>query len=115
VLPHAAEGLDVAIDHRLVLRDERARLRGATVDGARSKRAIDVAEQSLRVSKQARDLAAEADRLTRVGYERGQGTSLELVTAANALRQADVNLALQEFAVVRARVSAALTYAQCKW
>lgn len=89
--------------------------RSAAIDGTQQKRAVEVAERSLAVSRQARDLAAEADRLTRVGYERGQGTSLELVTAANALRQADVNLALQEFAVTRARVSSQLTFARCKW
>lgn len=89
--------------------------RNTTVDGIQARRAVDVAQQSLDVSKQVRDLAAEVDRLTRTGYERGQGTSLDLVVAASALRQADVNLALQEFAVVRTRVTAALTFARCQW
>jgi hypothetical protein len=45
----------------------------------------------------------------------GQGTSLELVTAASALRDAEINLALQDFSVVKARVLALLQLANCPW
>jgi outer membrane protein TolC len=83
------------------------------VDQAR--RGVQVAEQARKVAADARALAAETERLTRVGYLEGRGTSLELITAAAALRQADINLALRDFELVRARVLAALALANCNW
>jgi hypothetical protein len=76
---------------------------------------VGVAEQARVVAAAARALAAETDRLTRVGYIEGQGTSLELVVAAAALREADITLALREFDLVKARVLAILALANCPW
>src|SRR5262249_18191540 len=89
--------------------------RSAAVQLEQARRNIDVTETSRKVAADARALAAETDRLVRTGYVEGQGTSLELVTAAAALRQADINLALKEFDVVRARVFAVLALANCPW
>jgi outer membrane protein TolC len=89
--------------------------RQTTIQLEQARRAVRVAEDSLRVADAARALAAELDRLTRVGYQEGRGTSLELVVAAAALRQADINLALREFDVVRARILAMLALASCPW
>lgn len=87
--------------------------RNAQIQVAQAQRAVVVAEQARKVALDARALAAETDRLTRIGYQEGQGTSLELVTAAAALRDAEINLALRDFDVVRSRVSAALALANC--
>jgi outer membrane protein TolC len=89
--------------------------RVASVQVAQATRGVQVAEQALEVAKRARDLAAEVDRLTRRGFEEGSGTSLELVTAAAALRQAEINLALKEFDLLRARITAALSVANCDY
>lgn len=89
--------------------------RTSTVQVTQAHRSIEVAQQSVRVVRSTRDLAANVDRLVRNGYERGQGTSLDLVTAATGLRQAEINLALQEFALARAEVQDALSMAQCSW
>lgn len=89
--------------------------RSAEIQVEQARRGVDVAEQSRKVSADARALAAETDRLTQAGYLEGQGTSLELVTAASALRQADINLALAEFQVVKARLLAVLSLATCPW
>jgi multidrug efflux system outer membrane protein len=80
---------------------------------AQARRNVEVARESLRVAKEARDLAFEVDRLTRAGYQTGKGTSLELVASAVALRQAEVNLALEELGLVQARLSSLLTLATC--
>lgn len=87
--------------------------RSVTIEVAQSRRAVTVADDSRRIAAAARALAAEADRLTRAGYLEGQGTSLELVIAAQALRQSEVNLALREFELVRARIQALLATANC--
>jgi outer membrane protein TolC len=89
--------------------------RSAAVQIEQARRNVEVSETSQKVAEDARALAAETDRLTQVGYAAGQGTSLELVTAAAALRQADINLALKQFALVQARILAVLSLATCPW
>jgi outer membrane protein TolC len=87
--------------------------RGATIESAQARRGITVAEASLEVARQAEKQAAEVDRLTQAGYRAGQGTSLELVVAASALRAAQITLALREFDVVNARLQALFALARC--
>ena len=41
--------------------------------------------------------------------------SVDLVTASEAHRQAEINLALQDFNVVKARILALLALATCPW
>ena len=61
-----------------------------------------------------RALAARNDELTRTAYRLGQGiTSFELVAAAVALQQAQVQLAVKEFGAVGARLSALIAMANC--
>ncbi len=87
--------------------------RATSVALAQARRSVEVAQESLRVAKEARDLAFDVDRLTRAGYQTGKGTSFELVASAVALRQAEVNLALEELGLVQARLSSLLTLATC--
>ena len=89
--------------------------RNAQIQLVQAQRGVQVAESSRKVASDNRALAAETDRLTQVGYMSGQGTSLELVTAASALRDAEINLALKDFSVVQARVAALLQLANCPW
>lgn len=89
--------------------------RNAQIQLVQAQRGVQVAESSRKVAADNRALAAETDRLTQVGYMSGQGTSLELVTAASALRNAEINLALKDFSVVQARVAALLQLANCPW
>lgn len=90
-----------------------AATRGATVEIEQARRNVVVSEQTLAVAKQARDLAAQVDALTQTAYRAGQGTSLELITAAQALRSAEIDLALREFDVVKSRLDALFTLARC--
>jgi outer membrane protein TolC len=89
--------------------------RAAIVQITQARRTVEVAESSRRVATTARELAEQADRLTQVSFREGRGTSLELVLTAAALRQAEVNLALREFDLVRARIAAVLALATCPW
>jgi outer membrane protein TolC len=101
-----------ALREEATLQVESAR-RSATVAIEQSRRGISVAEAALEVAREARRLAADVDQLTQTAYRAGQGTSLELVIAASALRQAEVELALREFEVVRARLEALFSLARC--
>jgi outer membrane protein TolC len=89
--------------------------RQALIQVEQAQRGLIVAEDSARVAREQRDLAADNDRMTQTAYQAGQGTSLELVTASEAHRQAEITLALQEFGVVKARILAILALATCPW
>jgi outer membrane protein TolC len=95
-------------------RHEAAR-RTATIQVVQAQRGVTVADERRRVAGSARDLAAENDRLTRAAYVEGRGTSLELVAAAQTLRETEIQLALRDFELGRARVLAVLTLATCPW
>ncbi len=86
---------------------------GAIVESVQAKRAVGVLRASRDVAVQQRQLADRIDRRTRDGYAHGLGTSLDLVTSAQALRQADITLALLDFQVAQAQAGAVLTNAEC--
>lgn len=86
---------------------------GAIVESARAERSVGVYEASRDVAREQRDLAKRVDTRTRDGYARGFGTSLDLVTSAQALRQTELNLAVQEFQLDEARANAVLANAEC--
>jgi outer membrane protein TolC len=85
----------------------------AIVASAQAHRAVGVYQSSRDVAQEERDLADRVDRRTREGYGQGLGTSLDLVVSAQALRQADINLALLDFQVDEARANAVLINAEC--
>lgn len=87
--------------------------RTAVIQVVQADRGVTVAQQTRDVSARARDLAAEVDRLTRAGFMTGTGTSLDLVTAAAALRQAEINLALSDYGLIKSRILAVLALATC--
>jgi multidrug efflux system outer membrane protein len=53
--------------------------------------------------------------MTQIGFLTGQGTSLDLVISAAGLRQAQINRALRDFDLVRAKIDALLALADCQW
>lgn len=89
--------------------------RTAKIQVDQARRGVTVAGDRRRVSASARDLAAETDRLVRLAYQEGRGTSLELISAAQSLREAEIQLALRDFDLVKARVLAVLALASCPW
>jgi outer membrane protein TolC len=83
------------------------------IETARATRAVSVDTASRDVAREQRDLAKRIDERTRQGYATGIGTSLDLVTSAQALRQADINLVLLDFSLASARAGAVLANAEC--
>jgi outer membrane protein TolC len=92
-----------------------AQHRAVVIQVEQARRAVDVAADSLRVATLAETHARQVDHMTQVGYLTGQGTSLDLVVSAGALRQAQINRALRDFDLVRARIGALLALADCHW
>ncbi|MEJ7730177.1 MAG: TolC family protein [Polyangiaceae bacterium] len=87
--------------------------RGANVEASQSARKVEVAEQARVLSERSRDLAKETARLSQVAFDAGSSTSFELVESAQQLREAELNLALREFEVVRAKITALLARSNC--
>jgi outer membrane protein TolC len=85
----------------------------AIVASAQARRAVGVLEHTRDVAREERDVAARIDARIRDGYAHGLGTSLDLVISAQALRQAEINLAILEFQVDDARANAVLVDAEC--
>ena len=87
--------------------------RNAEVEVVQARRSVQVAEANLAVSQQTRDLARQSARLARLAFVSGTGTSFDLVDAAQRLRGAELDLAVKEFQVVRAKILALLALASC--
>jgi len=87
----------------------------AIVASAQAMRAVVVAEQSRATALEQRDIAARVDQRTRDGYSKGLGTSLDLVISGQALRQAEINLAISDFQLEDARADAVLVNAECAY
>jgi len=85
----------------------------AIVGSAQAQRLVGVRQASRDVSKHQVDLDQRIDDRTRNGYANGLGNSLDLVTSAEDLRQAEIDLALLDFQVAEARADAVLTNAEC--
>jgi len=105
---------DEAIANLAVAREQLNETRlAAELEVTRAFRAVKVAEQSMTVSARAREISSETARLARIAFINGSGTSFDLVDNARLLREAELDLAIKEFAVLRARVAALLALASC--
>ncbi len=92
-----------------------ARERAVTIEVAQTERAITVADARLAVATTTRDEARTQDRLQRIAFAQGRSTSLELVVAGAALRDAETALILRDLELLSARTLARLSRAQCRW
>jgi outer membrane protein TolC len=80
-----------------------------------AQRGIEVADVSYKVALEQRELAAQNDTMTQTAFIRGQGTSVDLVTASEAHRLAEQALVVAEFGVAKARLAANMALATCPW
>jgi outer membrane protein TolC len=87
--------------------------RQARLEAMQAQRSIQVAQANFDVSRQARDIAAESARLSRIAFVHGTGTSFDLVDAARRQREAEIDVTIKEFEVVRAQISALLALSNC--
>lgn len=86
----------------------------ANTEVVQALRAVRVATVNLEVFAKSREIAAETARLAKVAFMNGSGTSFDLVDTAGRQRQAEIDLTVKEFELLRARVAAFLALASCK-
>jgi outer membrane protein TolC len=89
--------------------------RGATIESNQALRAVGVAEQARVVSEQNRDLARESARLAERAFAAGAGTSFDLVDAGKNERNAELDLTVKEFDLIKSRIAALLATANCTY
>lgn len=87
--------------------------RQARLEAAQAQRSVQVAQATFEVSRQARDIAAESARLSRIAFVHGTGTSFDLVESARRQREAEIDVAIKEFDIVRAQITALLALSNC--
>lgn len=83
------------------------------VERAQARRALDVATAAQTSAREARDLAAEADRLAKAAYASGIGTNFDLIDAGRRLRDAETQLVLRDLDVARARLALPFVEGTC--
>ena len=86
----------------------------AQIEVNQAVRSVGVTTANLAVSTRGREIARETARLTQVAYLNGTGTSFDLVDSARRLRAAELDLAIKEFQVLRAKIAALLALASCR-
>jgi outer membrane protein TolC len=89
------------------------RTREATLEARQALRSVEVAQRNHEVSLQSQRLAKEVARLAQLSFVNGRGTSFELVDAARRYQEAELDLAVKEFNLVRAELTAQLAQANC--
>jgi outer membrane protein TolC len=89
--------------------------RQAIIQVEQAQRGIEVANVSYKVALEQRDLAAQNDTMTQIAFVKGQGTSVDLVTASEAHRQAEQGLVVAEFGIAKAGIAANMALATCPW
>jgi multidrug efflux system outer membrane protein len=87
--------------------------RQAHLEASQAQRSVRVAQANFDVSRQARDIAAESARLSRIAFVHGTGTSFDLVESARRQRLAEIDVTIKEFEVVRAQITALLALSNC--
>lgn len=90
-------------------------LRGAEIEVVQAVRAVTAAEQTRDLAEKARDLAKETARLSQIAFEAGTGTSFDLVEAGRREREAELDLTLKEFELIKAKITGLLATANCKY
>jgi len=83
----------------------------AVIQVEQAYRGIRLADVSFKVPIEQRDLAAQNDQMTQALYALGQATSVELVTASEAHRQAELNQVVAELGAVKAHLAALMVLA----
>jgi outer membrane protein TolC len=87
--------------------------RQARLELAQTQRAVVVAQSQLDISRRSRDVLRETARLARVAFVNGSGTSFELNETERQLREAELDTAVKEFEVMRAKIAALLASSNC--
>jgi outer membrane protein, multidrug efflux system len=83
------------------------------VEIRQAERLMDVAKNSLQIVTARRDSARKAARLAQFKFTSGNGSAFDLVTALQTMREAELDVTVKEFELVKSEVAAFLALASC--
>ncbi len=87
--------------------------RQANIEVERAYRNVGVAKTRLDVTKHTRDLALASAKLSQLKFVNGTGTSFDMVDTLRSLREAELDVTVDEFELLRAEIAAFLALATC--
>lgn len=87
--------------------------RQAEIQISQAYRGVDVARQNLDVSRLGREIAQNSARLSRVKFVSGGGTSFDMVDTQRTAREAELDVTVKEFELLKAEIIAFLALASC--
>jgi outer membrane protein TolC len=87
--------------------------RRVEVEVRKAERQVAKANQALEISRQKQEAAGKAARLAEFKFTSGSGSSFDLVDAVRSQREAELDVTVKEFQLVRAQVAAFLALATC--
>lgn len=87
--------------------------RKALLQLSQTARAVRVAAANLAVSQKARDISQKSSELSKIAFINGAGTAFDVVDTERRLRSSELDLAIKEFELVKAKITALLAQASC--
>lgn len=87
--------------------------RQARVEVSRALRGVQVAEANLKVSARAAEIARQTAKFAQITFLNGTGTSFDMVDTARTQREAELDVTIKEFDLLRAKIAAFLALASC--
>jgi outer membrane protein TolC len=89
------------------------RKRTARVEVDRAVRNIEVAKAQLEVAAKTAEITRQSARFAQITFLNGTGTSFDMVDTARNQRQAEIDVAIKEFELLQAKITAFLAMASC--
>jgi outer membrane protein TolC len=89
------------------------RQRAARVEVDRAVRNIEVAEAQLEVAGKTAEITRQSAKFAQITFLNGTGTSFDMVDTARNQRQAEIDVAIREFELLQAKITAFLAMASC--
>lgn len=89
------------------------RKRAARVEVDRAVRNIEVAKAQLEVATKTAEITRQSAKFAQITFLNGTGTSFDMVDTARNQRQAEIDVAIKEFELLQAKITAFLAMASC--
>jgi outer membrane protein TolC len=87
--------------------------RNARLEVTQATRGVRVARDSLQIAEQSRQIAQDNAKLARAKFINGSGTSFDMVDTQRTAREAELDVTVKEFDLLRAEIIAFLALASC--
>lgn len=88
--------------------------RDAIIEVERTRREVEVARSTLKVTRHAREVSSKSAELAQISFVHGTGTAFILVDATRRLREAELDEAVKQFRLVTAKIEATLAISNCE-